>query len=292
MRALWRFLQDTAHPQAEPLHFPTPTIEGLEPWCILAGTGHRYAKFHLLLNVLLGDPFFTDTSFDQVKDASPDDVAFFVMDKITLRKMENALMKILLLGADAAVDAGLLEIGCSTMLQPYVCWTWWVFKNTAATAAGFVQYRPVTANLAFASTLEVAEDPRQATQTQVQSPDRKQSTGPTSPQAPHKHLAMIDLVWFRCMFDHLRVILSGGFVTDAYADVATGHLALRPKMSTQEVRTQPTAADPFADLKTAFEPQREKLKTFNLKQIVTWSTMGTPSGQPLDYCRCTWGEYL
>jgi hypothetical protein len=40
-------------------------------------------------------------------------------------------------------------------------------------------------------------------------------------------------------------------------------------MSTQEVRTQPTAADPFADLKTAFEPQREKLKTFNLKQIVT-----------------------
>lgn len=56
MRALWRFLQDTAHPQ--------------------------------------------------VKDASPDDVAFFVMDKITLRKMENALMKILLLGADAAVDAG------------------------------------------------------------------------------------------------------------------------------------------------------------------------------------------
>ena len=43
----------------------------------------------------------------------------------------------------------------------------------------------------------------------------------------------------------------------------------RPKISTQEVRTQPTAADPFADLKTAFEPQREKLKTFNLKQIVT-----------------------
>lgn len=79
--------------------------------------------------------FLHDTAHPQVKDASPDDVAFFVMDKITLRKMENALMKILLLGADAAVDAG------------------------------FVQYRPVTANLAFASTLEVAEDPR-LTQTQ------------------------------------------------------------------------------------------------------------------------------
>lgn len=148
MRALWRFLQDTAHPQ--------------------------------------------------VKDASPDDVAFFVMDKITLRKMENTLMKILLLGADAAVDAG------------------------------FVQYRPVTANLAFASTLEVAEDPR-LTQTQPGQPERRQSGG----QAPANPAAQ------------------------------------KPKMSTQEVRTQPTAADPFADLKTAFEPQREKLKTFNLKQIVT-----------------------
>eukprot|EP00438_Fugacium_kawagutii_P014758 Skav202482 [mRNA] locus=scaffold149:811526:818512:+ [translate_table: standard] len=94
---------------------------------------------------------------------------------------------------------------------------------------GFVQYRPVTANLAFASTLEVAEDPR--TQTQVsQSPDRRQSAGQPSP---------------------------------------SNQTAQKPKMSTQEVRTQPTAADPFADLKTAFEPQREKLKTFNLKQIVT-----------------------
>lgn len=140
--------------------------------------------------------FLHDTAHPQVKDASPDDVAFFVMDKITLRKMENALMKILLLGADAAVDAG------------------------------FVQYRPVTANLAFASTLEVAEDPR-LTQTQPAEP--RQSGGQASP-AP---------------------------------------TAQKPKMSTQEVRTQPTAADPFADLKTAFEPQREKLKTFNLKQIVT-----------------------
>ena len=49
-------------------------------------------------------------------------------------------------------------------------------------------------------------------------------------------------------------------------------------MSTQEVRTQPTAADPFADLKTAFEPQREKLKTFNLKQIVTRRDEGKPLG--------------
>lgn len=52
-----------------------------------------------------------------------DDVSFFVMDKITLRKMENALMKILLLGpehfqhdveccsigADSAMDAGSVQ---------------------------------------------------------------------------------------------------------------------------------------------------------------------------------------
>merc|ERR1712137_840362 len=30
-------------------------------------------------------------------------------------------------------------------------------------------------------------------------------------------------------------------------------------------------ADPFSDLKQAFEPPKEKLKTFNLKQIVTRS---------------------
>ena len=43
---------------------------------------------------------------------------------------------------------------------------------------GFVQYRPVTANLAFASTLEVAEDPRL---TQTQPAERRQSGGQASP---------------------------------------------------------------------------------------------------------------
>merc|ERR1719162_1614374 len=33
--------------------------------------------------------------------------------------------------------------------------------------------------------------------------------------------------------------------------------------------SRPELRDPFADLKTAFEPPKEKLKTFNLKQIVT-----------------------
>lgn len=32
---------------------------------------------------------------------------------------------------------------------------------------------------------------------------------------------------------------------------------------------QVQVSDPFADLKSAFEPSKEKAKTFNLKQIVT-----------------------
>ena len=50
----------------------------------------------------------------------------------------------------------------------------------SAMDAASVQYRPVTANLAFASTLEVAEDPR-TTQAAPQPNERKQSGGYTSP---------------------------------------------------------------------------------------------------------------
>mmetsp|Transcript_43230 Transcript_43230/g.100849 ORF Transcript_43230/g.100849 Transcript_43230/m.100849 type:complete len:681 (+) Transcript_43230:81-2123(+) len=149
--------------------------------------------------------FLHDTAHPQVKDAGADEVAFYVMDKVTLRKMENALMKILLLGADSAIDAG------------------------------SVQYRPVTANLAFAATLEGgADEPRSP---QVTSPaaqatsDRKQSGG--------------------------------------YASSAPQSTQKPSKISSQEVKSQRNMPDPFSDLKTAFEPQREKLKTFNLKQIVT-----------------------
>jgi len=41
--------------------------------------------------------------------------------------------------------------------------------------------------------------------------------------------------------------------------------------STQRPPRNTELQDPFADLKTAFEPPKEKLKTFNLKQIVTRS---------------------
>ncbi|CAK0869304.1 unnamed protein product [Prorocentrum cordatum] len=69
--------------------------------------------------------FLHDTSHPQVRDTSPDEVAFQVMDKVTVRKMENALMKILLLGADGDPN-----------------------QDTIDTA------RPVTANFAFIPLLE------------------------------------------------------------------------------------------------------------------------------------------
>merc|ERR1719284_1339827 len=37
----------------------------------------------------------------------------------------------------------------------------------------------------------------------------------------------------------------------------------------QNAASRTELRDPFSDLKTAFEPPKEKLKTFNLKQIVT-----------------------
>merc|ERR1719221_282651 len=72
--------------------------------------------------------FLHDTTHPQVKDTSPDEVAFQVMDKVTIRKMENALLKILLLGADPAEQQG---------DAPPV--------------------RPVTANLAFVAFLEASQ---------------------------------------------------------------------------------------------------------------------------------------
>ncbi|CAJ1412820.1 unnamed protein product [Effrenium voratum] len=144
--------------------------------------------------------FLHDTCHPQVKDAGMDDPAFYVMDKVTLRKMENALMKILLQGADS-VDVG------------------------------SVQYRPVTANLAFAATLEMATEEPRSLQAPPQTTEAKPNTGYTAPNAPKP--------------------------------------VKPPKTIGSEFKSQKGTSDPFADLKYAFEPQREKLNSFNLKQIVT-----------------------
>jgi len=154
--------------------------------------------------------FLHDTGHPQVKDSSTDEVGFYVMDKVTLRKMENALMKILLLGAE-----------------------------TPGESAGAGQFRPVTANLAFTSTLEALQD-----------------TAPPAASSPQSSPE--------------RKGVGGGYSSASAAPASTMKAKSAAQMDmASPARPPKTVADPFSDLKSAFEPQREKLKTFNLKQIVT-----------------------
>eukprot|EP00933_Yihiella_yeosuensis_P051791 TRINITY_DN49760_c0_g1_i1.p1 TRINITY_DN49760_c0_g1~~TRINITY_DN49760_c0_g1_i1.p1 ORF type:complete len:684 (-),score=171.19 TRINITY_DN49760_c0_g1_i1:94-2145(-) len=158
--------------------------------------------------------FFHDTGHPQVRDSSPDEVKFEVVDKGTLRKMEGALMKILLLGADGDQAGGL---------------------------------RPVTANLALAPVLDSPsmEDAAPASRARVGSTaGNEKKAGGGYAAAPPGAQSMQQ---------------SGGKLAGTQ-DLSSTQQPRQMKM---------TAADPFSDLKSAFEPQREKLKTFNLKQIVT-----------------------
>jgi ankyrin repeat protein len=57
---------------------------------------------------------------------------------------------------------------------------------------------------------------------------------------------------------------------DQSASIGSGPADRRSLAHDKQVTSyQPELRDPFADLKAAFEPPKEKLKTFNLKQIVT-----------------------
>lgn len=161
--------------------------------------------------------FLHDTGHPQVKVSSIEDVDFGVLDKVTLRKMENALMKILLMGTDGSDQQGSLQL------------------------------RPVTSNFALA----VALDGQAAgTESQAAHGPPPVATNPPGQAGPR----------------------GSGYAPAASPNVQT----MQPKRSVaaQESIASPPprpklVADPFSDLKSAFEPQREKLKTFNLKQIVT-----------------------
>mmetsp|Transcript_68766 Transcript_68766/g.212641 ORF Transcript_68766/g.212641 Transcript_68766/m.212641 type:complete len:722 (-) Transcript_68766:89-2254(-) len=180
--------------------------------------------------------FLHDTQHPQIKDTSPDEVAFHTMDKATIRKMENALMKILLLSNDGegGSNGGTL--------------------------------RPVTANLAFSSLLE-------APPTASDMPGMGLESRTVSREAPGASgLGGTGHRGGQAQDDLNRSLggtAKGGLPRSESAGAlnATGGLAGSRKPGGQEPRKQ--IADPFADLKTAFEPPREKLKTFNLKQIVT-----------------------
>jgi len=166
--------------------------------------------------------FLHDTGHPQVKDSSPDEISFYVMDKITLRKMEAALTKIMLLGSESGQEGA---------------------------------QRPVTANLALLGQLD--SDPLMAA---VEAADAmggassSRDLGASSPGAGQG----------RGMGGRSRDLGASG---SAMAQDLPELNASRSGLMNSKPRQEPR--DPFADLKAAFEPPKEKLKTFNLKQIVT-----------------------
>jgi len=211
--------------------------------------------------------FLHDTTHPQVRDTSPDEVAFQVMDKVTIRKMENALMKILLLGVDAE-------------------------GNTPN------QLRPVTANLALVTLLEGPQadgSPREleavasgslGSKAQGEAPDMQGTVGSASGLGTHSPGATAGSAAQLGGSQSRR--RPGQETTQrpwpGQQSQQLSHSHSQPLLFQQQnllpfqqqqqqqqqlQQQQQSLADPFADLKTAFEPPKEKLKTFNLKQIVT-----------------------
>lgn len=160
--------------------------------------------------------FLHDTAHPQVRSSDPRDVQFQVLEQATVRKMELALSKILLLTADDSEDYG----------------------GSMAAVGGV---RPVTADMVFVM-LRDAPDVDQA------SPGRRQDGPASRKDKEGTHAPTMDPRHQSSPSD-LKRNTSGQ---------EAGHQISRPELR-----------DPFADLKTAFEPPKEKLKTFNLKQIVT-----------------------
>eukprot|EP00747_Dinoflagellata_sp_TGD_P182285 gnl/TRDRNA2_/TRDRNA2_36477_c0_seq1.p1 gnl/TRDRNA2_/TRDRNA2_36477_c0~~gnl/TRDRNA2_/TRDRNA2_36477_c0_seq1.p1 ORF type:complete len:679 (+),score=156.42 gnl/TRDRNA2_/TRDRNA2_36477_c0_seq1:151-2187(+) len=152
--------------------------------------------------------FFHDTGHPQVKSTSVDEVNMKAMDKMTVRKMETALRKILLMSNDDSGDKG---------------------SSSAGNEAGVQSVKAVTADLAFA----VLNDVSEVAEVAAASEEAKADTGVKLPP------------------------------------IESRPPAKESKKDQPKDKQRPDLRDPFADLKTAFEPQKEKLTTFNLKQIVT-----------------------
>ncbi|CAE7502160.1 unnamed protein product [Symbiodinium natans] len=151
--------------------------------------------------------FLHDTQHPQVKNTTVDEYSFDSMDKVTLNKMDNALMKILLLAADETFGKEAKAVTANVVLLP----------------AMLVQaqlVRPDTTGSQTAGT-------------------RRHSSQESSPAAaPDK-----------------------------------AKLKRQPSKKFQKApeppAEDPKVSDPFADLKSAFEPVKEKAKSFNRKQIVS-----------------------
>lgn len=172
--------------------------------------------------------FLHDTTHPQVRDTSPDEVAFQVLDKVTIRKMENALMKILLLGAEGAEHGEAAPV------------------------------RPVTANLAFVAFLEAPTGGPGDPQEVAGAPGRPAASRSLE-QAPAKPTSA----------ELAQAAPKPGDGAVASRDLSGSQLkSSQAASAAQRASGRVPVADPFSDLKAAFEPPKEKMKTFNLRQIV------------------------
>mmetsp|Transcript_6333 Transcript_6333/g.15236 ORF Transcript_6333/g.15236 Transcript_6333/m.15236 type:complete len:688 (+) Transcript_6333:93-2156(+) len=164
--------------------------------------------------------FLHDTGHPQVKNTLPDEVSFHVMDKMTIRKMEAALMKVLLVGEE---EGGQQE-------------------NETSDRPG----RSVTADLAFVLLLQNQTD---ASPAGVAGKDDGQADGVDKRRTDSQGVQLPPIEQ------------RSGMVQPSAKSM--------PGKGQAQTVSRADLRDPFSDLKAAFEPPKEKLKTFNLKQIVT-----------------------
>mmetsp|Transcript_102865 Transcript_102865/g.219985 ORF Transcript_102865/g.219985 Transcript_102865/m.219985 type:complete len:716 (-) Transcript_102865:69-2216(-) len=165
--------------------------------------------------------FLHDTRHPQVKATRVDDVAFQVLDDVSLKKMDCSLVKILLLSP----PNGTTE------------------NNQVA----------VTANLALEAATSSSSRGAMAAERQGDA-----SPGGGRPTVHGANGA-----------DALDASVS---CTEGQSGAGGAGASSGKRRSVEITRKQPdwmVYADPFRELREAFEPKRDKLKTFNLKQIVT-----------------------
>jgi len=164
--------------------------------------------------------FLHYTEHPQVVNTKQDEVSFAVVDKMTIRKMEVALCKIMLMSEETGDGPKVLH------------------ANMALVAARADDHHDEMDK--FMSSVGSAEASKPGKQTVVTNEaGRGGGYGAERPA-------------------------SGGKKASASGPSGTGG-----KAEPHQPPPRTELRDPFSDLKAAFEPPKEKLKTFNLKQIVT-----------------------
>lgn len=158
--------------------------------------------------------FLHDTGHPQVSSTSPDEISFQVLDKVTLRKMEEALSKIMLVPVENGKEGAQKPVTANFPLFSHIE----QLPSMFGAGAGASSTPPVSRQGRAQSGADDAASgsPSRARELpDMSSPQRSSSTSR----------------------------LNGG-------------------SPTKSPQVQQSVRDPFADLKGAFEPPKDKLKTF------------------------------